>query len=818
MTLALETSPLDANVFEAIHKPEPRTPGVQRILSFLTILAIVISVLLAPGFALANPSHSAPGTAPGDTIRAGSESGYPPFCIVGEDGRADGFSVELLQAALRTMHRNVTFTIGPWARVKQDLAEGRVQVLPLVGRTPGREQIYDFTFPYLTMHGTIVVRDTETGILAPEDLRGRRVAVMAGDNAEEFLRRVDTGAAIVTTPTFKPALQGLSEGRYDAVVIQKLLALQLINELGIANLKTVGPPLQDFVQSFCFAVRKGDHKLLSILNEGLSLVIADGTFDRLHAKWFGPLNKLEYGHSPIIVGGDDNYPPYEFIDAKGQPAGYNVDLTRAIARQMGITVDIRLGPWGEIRKGLENGQIDIIQGMFYSPERDAIHNFSPAHSVVNHVMAVRKGTTIPRDMTDLHGKSIVVMNGDIMHDLAAKNGYTGQLIPAESQEEALRLLAEGQGDVALVAKIPALYWIQKHRWKNLKVADRSLLSPEYCYAAPHGNDRVLKLFSEGLANLRDTGEYRDIYSKWLGVYEPAHPGWRTIIKYSLFTTGPICALLILAVLWSRTLSRKVALKTAELRKEIAERQQRELEIRAKNTELDEKNAELERFTYTASHDLKSPLVTLKSFLGFMERDLEKGDAERVRTDMQYMHNAVDRMNILLANLLEMSRIGKGTSYPETVSFRTVVDEALLLLRGAIVEAEAEIRITGASAVFHADRVRLVEIWQNLIDNALKYRQPDIPVHIDIGLDYGDGAPVFFVRDNGIGIEPRYHQKIFGLFDQLNPGMQGSGVGLALVKRIVELYGGNIWVESGEQRQGTCFRFTLPGALAKGEKA
>jgi signal transduction histidine kinase len=166
----------------------------------------------------------------------------------------------------------------------------------------------------------------------------------------------------------------------------------------------------------------------------------------------------------------------------------------------------------------------------------------------------------------------------------------------------------------------------------------------------------------------------------------------------------------------------------------------------------------------------------------------------------------------------MSRIGKGTSYPETVSFRTVVDEALLLLRGAIVEAEAEIRITGASAVFHADRVRLVEIWQNLIDNALKYRQPDIPVHIDIGLDYGDGAPVFFVRDNGIGIEPRYHQKIFGLFDQLNPGMQGSGVGLALVKRIVELYGGNIWVESGEQRQGTCFRFTLPGALAKGEKA
>ncbi len=214
----------------------------------------------------------------GSVIRSGAEYDYPPFCIVEEGGRANGFSVELLRAALEVMDHEVTFRVGPWTEVKGLLESGKIDALPLVGRTPEREHLFDFTFPYLSLHGVIVVPEDVTGIHELNDLKGLRVAVMEGDNAEEFLRREDRGFEIVTTPTFENALRELSNGRHDAVVIQKLLALRLIPQSEITNLRNVGKPLEGLRQEFCYAVKEGDKETLSLLNEGLALVMADGTF------------------------------------------------------------------------------------------------------------------------------------------------------------------------------------------------------------------------------------------------------------------------------------------------------------------------------------------------------------------------------------------------------------------------------------------------------------------------------------------------------------------------------------------------------------
>ena len=292
----------------------------------------------------ASCGEAAPAAAPpAATVLAGCEQGYPPFCIVTGDSRADGFSVDLLRAALKMMGKEVSFKVGLWSDLKQDLTDGRIQALPLMGRTPEREADFDFTFPYLTMHGVIVVRENNAGIRTPADLNGKEVAVLKGDNAEEYLRRAGLGAAIVPRPSFETALRELSEGRHDAVVIQKLLAYHLMRQAGITNLTTAGPPLDEFRQTFCFATRKGDSDLLAALNEGLSIVIANGTFRELSTKWFAAVEKAERGKSRIVIGGDGNCPPYEFLDQDGQPAGFNVDLTRALARHMDLTVDVRLG-------------------------------------------------------------------------------------------------------------------------------------------------------------------------------------------------------------------------------------------------------------------------------------------------------------------------------------------------------------------------------------------------------------------------------------------------------------------------------------------
>jgi PAS domain S-box-containing protein len=226
-------------------------------------------------------------------------------------------------------------------------------------------------------------------------------------------------------------------------------------------------------------------------------------------------------------------------------------------------------------------------------------------------------------------------------------------------------------------------------------------------------------------------------------------------------------------------------------------------------ELQAKNAELERFTYTVSHDLKSPLVTITGFLGFLEKDAITGDIDRVRSDIAKIRGAAEKMKYLLNDLLELSRIGRLINPPVATPFAEIVREALAAVSGQIAAREVQIDVADDLPIVTADRVRLVEAVQNLVDNAVQFMgdQPAPRIQIGVRYDKQAGQPIFFVRDNGIGIASQYHENIFGLFNRLDPKSEGTGIGLALVKRIVEVHGGRIWVESAVG-QGTTFCFTM----------
>jgi two-component system sensor histidine kinase EvgS len=501
-------------------------------------------------------------------VRSASEIAYPPFCVVGEDGRADGFSVELMRAALARMGREVTFRTGPWAEVRGWLERGEIDALPLVGRTPEREALFDFTVPYLTMHGAIVVREGPDDVTSLDDLRGRRVAVMEGDNAEEFLRREDRGLEIITTPTFVDAFHVLADGGCEAVVIQRLVAVRLLEETGLRGLKIVDRPVREFAQDFCFAVREGDRELLSLLNEGLALVVADGTHRRLHAKWFAHLQLPT--DRPIIVGGDHGYPPFEYLSRRGVPAGYNVELTRAVAAEMGLDVEIRLGPWDEIVEGLEDGEIDVLQGMFYLPSRDAKLDFTQPHAASSYVGVVRADDgTPPASFADLTGRRIVVQRGGAIHEILHENGLDGQVALADSQEDALRQLAEGKHDCALVVRVSALALMDENGWTSLRLARQPFVTLDYCYAALDDRKALLAQFSEGLNVLERSGEHHRIFDKWLGIYDEAPVTLLTALRYSALILVLLLAVLVLALLWSWSLRRQVASQTRQLRESLS---------------------------------------------------------------------------------------------------------------------------------------------------------------------------------------------------------------------------------------------------------
>jgi PAS domain S-box-containing protein len=244
-------------------------------------------------------------------------------------------------------------------------------------------------------------------------------------------------------------------------------------------------------------------------------------------------------------------------------------------------------------------------------------------------------------------------------------------------------------------------------------------------------------------------------------------------------------------------------------RDITERREAEERQSALLRELEAKNAELERFAYTVSHDLKSPLITIQGFSGLIEQSAARGEFARMHADIGRIRAAADKMQALLDDLLDLSRIGRLVHPPQRVSLAELAREVVELIAPDPGSAGICIDIAPDLPVIVGDRPRLFEILQNLVDNAIKFTADERQPRIEIGAREEAGETVCYVRDNGIGIDPRYHAKVFGLFERLDQGTEGTGIGLAIVKRIIELHGGRVWVESEGQGRGSTFFFALP---------
>ncbi|MCP4657650.1 MAG: GHKL domain-containing protein, partial [bacterium] len=287
------------------------------------------------------------------------------------------------------------------------------------------------------------------------------------------------------------------------------------------------------------------------------------------------------------------------------------------------------------------------------------------------------------------------------------------------------------------------------------------------------------------------GRNSEIASFGFRVLPPWYRAWWAMTLYGL-------AFLASMGVYVRGHRKKLEEKTAQVRE-----RQRLVE------ELEAKNAELETFTYTVSHDLKSPLFTIQGFLGMLRKDAVSGNTEQLEHDIGRIRTAADQMALLLEDLLELSRVGRRVNPPEAVAFDELAREAVELVAGRIAKRDVKFSIEPELPVVFGDRVRLLQVLQNLIENAVRFMGDERAPRIDVGARQNGEEVIFFVQDNGIGIEPRYHEKIFGLFERLNPDAESTGVGLALVKRIVELHGGRVWVDSEGPGRGSRFCFTLP---------
>jgi len=261
------------------------------------------------------------------------------------------------------------------------------------------------------------------------------------------------------------------------------------------------------------------------------------------------------------------------------------------------------------------------------------------------------------------------------------------------------------------------------------------------------------------------------------------------------------------------LVRNVYQSLSKAEDEVAMRKEAEKGREAVIHQLRLKNQELDRFAIRVSHDLKTPLITIAGFLGYLEKDIKEGDLQRVGKNLAQINDAARQMGKFVDELLDLSRVGRITNLPTDAPFDEIVQDALKAADGLLKARQVQVKVEAIFPFVHVDRVRVVQVVLNLITNGIKFMGSQKNPLIEIGFKEIDGEHIFFVCDNGIGIEPEYQERVFELFNKLDPASDGTGIGLALVKRIVEAHSGKIWVES-EIEKGATFFFTLANKIHK----
>jgi polar amino acid transport system substrate-binding protein len=539
----------------------------------------------------------------------------------------------------------------------------------------------------------------------------------------------------------------------------------------------------------------------------------------------------------VVVGGDRAYPPYEFIDQFGEPSGYNVELTQAIADAMGMKVEFRLGAWEDMRQALDAGEIDILQGMSYSATRAQQFDFSYPHTIIHHSVFGRAGAAPVDSFQSLVGKEVAVHRGGIIHDEIIAGGYGIKLVPSETQADALASLAAGKHDYAIAASLPATYFLKDRHITNIFPVTKNIASVHYCYAVKKGNTELLARFNEGLAILKKTGQYDAIHNKWLGVLEPHVLQWKEIVKYSALLLTPFLLILAGTLIWSRTLQKQVALRTADLKREIEERERAVEKLQMQQQQLiqADKMASLGVLVSGVAHEINNPnaLILLNMpMLAETFRDAEpifdyyyhhKGDFtigglsyEELKTEIPYvlqeMHEGSRRIKRIVDDLKDFARL-QDESLSDRVDLNTIVEAAVRLVNKTVTKSTNRFDVHYATAlpaiVGNAQRIEQVVV--NLILNACQALPSiDKGIFLWTATDESRSWVILTIRDEGCGIPQEHLSRLTDPFFTTKRDSGGTGLGLSVSAGIIKEHGGRIEFRS-EIGVGTTVTVFFPAA-------
>ena len=576
---------------------------------------------------------------------------------------------------------------------------------------------------------------------------------------------------------------------------------------------------------------KNSHLVLQLINTVFSLLIPLFFSLLLCLSLYSSVVAADGGRqSVILVGGGWDLPPYEFIDENGTPAGYNVELVRAIAEVMGLSVEFKLGHWPDMRRRLESGEIDLLQGMFYTAERGHINDFSNPHSNVNHAIFARKGVPTLQSLSDLHDKEVIVPRGSLMHDFLLRQGSVNRLILTDTPADALRLLASGRHDYAGVGLLAGIYLIRESKLTNIIPVNQSVISYQNCFAVKKGNAKLLSKFNEGLAILKKTGQFQEINQKWFGVLDPPRIRWQEIVKYVLIAVVPLLLILFGTIFWSRTLKKQVAQRTEALTQAL-----HELQINQKQLVQADKMAALGTLVSGVAHEINNPngliLLSLPTLFKahydtteiLDEYYHEHGDfyiaglpysrmKQEIPRIFEEVQDSAQRIKRIVVELKDFSRRDDDAD-KGLIDLNKSLLTAVRLAESIIKKATRCFSVTCGDNLpkIYGNAQRIEQVIVNLILNACQALSgDDRKVQLSTCFQAEAGRVIVQLQDEGIGIQPEHLSQLTDPFFTTKRECGGTGLGLSVSDSIVKDHGALLSFES-VPGEGTTVTLAFPAA-------
>lgn len=742
-------------------------------------------------------------------IRVGVMNQWPPMDFVDETGQPQGIGVDFIELLNERLDGRLVAVPGAWPTLCAEAQAGRLEALMDRTPQPEREASFLFTKPYASIPNVIVARQGKTYCDSLESLAKRTVAVEAASFIAAHLRAHEPSIQVVEYASTREALVAVSEGRADAYVGNRAGAIWLISKELLSNLQIQGT-VRETASVNCIGVRKDLPVLASILEKAMAVLPQQGVqgiFERWGGAGLGrggmdltwiqlsPEERQWLDAHPVIqYGSNPKWAPVEFIDKQGIPQGISHEYLQRFGKALGV--DFRHVPipaWRQAQAKLRDGEVDLLTSVTKASSKKMDFAFAPPYLSLQTAIFTRQNMPYIGDVSELKGLRVVTVPGYAMKEYLLGQNLEIRIQEAKDIPTALKIVEAGEADAYVGSLLVTSHYIQQGGHSRLKVAGET----GFIYQPAFACRQEWKILPEILAKLMNgirEEEKNAITRKWMTVTYEQRIDYTKLYKYGAGTL----ALLALFLHWNRRMA-------AEIRRRKAV----EASLLKSEEALVAANKELEAFSYSVSHDLRAPLRHVAGFVQLLQSNVKGQLDETGARYLEIISGAAKKMGELIDDLLLFSRTGRAQMHLEPVPLGALVDECRRELEPETAGRRVEWKI-GALPEVGADRALLRQVMANLLGNAVKYSSKKPEAVIEVSSRREGAEHVVCVRDNGAGFDMKYAGKLFGVFQRLHAEteFEGTGIGLANVRRIVLRHGGRTWAE-GVVDQGAAFYFSLP---------